>query len=213
MAFDYKKEYKEFYFPKEKPNIVDIPKINYLAVRGSGNPNIIDGEYQKSIELLYLVAYTLKMSYKGDYKIEGFFDYVVPPLEGFWWQEALEGKNYDKKDKLKFISSIRLPDFITKKDFAWAIEEVKLKKKTDCSLVEFFTYDEGLCVQCLHIGSYDDEQRTIKLMEEYARENGYKTDITDFRYHHEIYLSDPRKCTMEKLKTVIRYPIKIDKAC
>ena len=203
MAFDYKKEYKEFYLPKNKPSIVKVPKMNYIAVRGKGNPNEPNSEYINSIGLLYAIAFTIKMSYKGSYKIDGYFSYVVPPLEGFWWQDDIDGIDYTKKDKFNFISVIRLPDFVTKKDFDWAIEEATKKKKQDFSRVEFFTYDEGLCVQCMHIGSYDNEPITVDLMHKYMKENGYELDITDTRYHHEIYLSDP-----SKLKTVIRHPIK-----
>ena len=208
MAFDYKKEYKEFYMPKNKPSIVNIPKMNYIAVRGKGNPNDNDGEYKASISLLYAIAFTIKMSYKGTYKIDGYFEYVVPPLEGFWWQDGIDGIDYAHKENFKFISLIRLPDFVTKEDFDWAIVEATKKKKQDFSKVEFFSYDEGLCVQCMHIGSYDDEPITINLMHEYINENGYELDITDERYHHEIYLSDPRKCDVSKLKTVVRHPIK-----
>ena len=208
MAFDYKKEYKEFYMPKNKPSIVNIPKMNYIAVRGSGDPNKENSDYKKSIELLYSVAYTIKMSYKGDYKIDGFFEYVVPPLEGFWWQNNSLEFDDNKKDELNFISLIRLPDFVTKKDFDWALDEATKKKNKDFSKVEFFTYDEGLCVQCMHNGSYDDEPATIELMHKYMEENRYELDITDERYHYEIYLSDPRKCDVSKLKTVIRHPIK-----
>ena len=208
MAFDYKKEYKEFYLPKNKPSIVEVPKMNYLAVRGKGNPNEENGDYQRSIGLLYGIAFTIKMSYKGNYKIDGYFEYVVPPLEGFWWQEGVEGIDYQKKEDFQFISLIRLPDFVTKKDFDWAIKEATIKKKQDYSKVEFFTYEEGLCVQCMHIGSYDTEAMTVRLMDEYAKEEGYVVDITEKRYHHEIYLSDPRKCNPSKLKTVLRHPIK-----
>lgn len=209
MAFDYKKEYKEFYMPKNKPSIVTIPKMNYIAVRGKGNPNDENGEYKESIGLLYAIAFTLKMSYKGTYKIPGYFEYVVPPLEGFWWQEGNYGTiDYNQKDKLQFISIIRLPDFITKKDFDWAIKEATEKKKQNFSKVEFLSYDEGICVQCMHIGSYDNEPITIDLMHKYMLENGYELDITDDRFHHEIYLSDPRRCDVNKLKTVIRHPIK-----
>ncbi len=211
MAFDYKKEYKEYYMPKSKPSIVTIPKMNYLAIRGSGNPNEENSEYKKSIELLYNIAYTIKMSKLGDHRIEGYFDYVVPPLEGFWWQNGIKGSlDYQNKATMHFISVIRLPDFVTKEDFAWAIEEATKKKKHDFSKVEFLTYDEGLCVQCMHIGSYDDEPATINLMHEYVVENGCELDITDQRFHHEIYLSDPRKCDINKLKTVIRHPIKVN---
>lgn len=208
MAFDYKKEYKEFYMPKNKPSIIRIPKMNYLAVRGKGDPNEENGEYKKSIGLLYTIAFTIKMSYKTSYKIEGYFSYVVPPLEGFWWQKGKKEINYTHKEDFEFISVLRLPDFITKKDFDWAIREATKKKSQDFSKVEFLTYDEGECVQCMHIGSYDKEPATIKLMDNYAKENGYEIDITDERYHHEIYLSDPRRCQVDRLKTVIRHPIK-----
>lgn len=209
MAFDYKKEYKEFYMPKNKPSIVEVPKMNYIAVRGKGNPNDENSEYKESIGLLYAIAFTIKMSYKGTHKIDGYFEYVVPPLEGFWWQEGNKnGIDYKSKDKFNFISIIRLPDFVTKKDFDWAISEATHKKKQDFSKVEFLSYDEGVCVQCMHIGSYDNEPETINLMYEYMIENGYELDITDYRFHHEIYLSDPRRCDVSKLKTVIRHPIR-----
>lgn len=208
MAFDYKKEYKEFYMPKKKPGIVEIPKMNYIAVRGKGNPNDENGDYKSSIGLLYAIAFTIKMSYKGTHKIDGYFEYVVPPLEGFWWQENTEGIDYNRKDDMNFISVIRLPDFVTEDDFKWAVDEATEKKKQDFSKVEFLTYDEGICVQCMHIGSYDNEPETVELMHKYMEENGYKLDITDSRLHHEIYLSDPRRCDESKLKTVIRHPIK-----
>ena len=208
MAFDFKKEYKEFYMPKKKPGIVEIPKMNYIAVRGKGNPNDENGEYKSSIGLLYAIAFTIKMSYKGTHKIDGYFEYVVPPLEGFWWQENTEGIDYNRKDDMNFISVIRLPDFVTEDDFKWAVDEATEKKKQDFSKVEFLTYDEGICVQCMHIGSYDNEPETVELMHKYMEENGYKLDITDSRLHHEIYLSDPRRCDESKLKTVIRHPIK-----
>jgi len=209
MAFDFKKEYKEFYMPKNKPSIVEVPKMNYIAVKGKWNPNEENGDYQNTIGLLYGVAYTIKMSYKWNHKIDGFFEYVVPPLEWFWWQDGLNGNiDYNNKDAMSFISIIRLPDFVSKSDFNRAIEEATKKKKLDFSRVEFLTYDEWLCVQCLHNGSYDDEPVTVELMHNYMKENWYKLDITDKRYHHEIYLSDPRKCEVSKLKTVIRHPIK-----
>lgn len=212
MAFDYKKEYKEFYMPKNKPSIVSIPKMNYIAVRGCGNPNEEGSEYKNSIGLLYAIAFTIKMSYKGNYKMDGYFEYVVPPLEGFWWQDGeTDGIDYSRKDKMQFISMIRLPDFVTKNDFEWAIKEATKKKNTDFSKVEFLTYDEGLCVQCMHIGSYDEEPKTIEKMHEYMKENGYTLDINEKRFHHEIYLSDPRKCEEAKLKTAIRHPIKKEK--
>ena len=208
MAYDFKKEQKEFYRPTTKPMMVEIPSMNFLAVRGTGDPNEENGEYAKSIQLLYSLAYTLRMSYKGTYKIEGFFEYVVPPLDGFWWQEGVEGVDYARKNDFKFVSLIRLPDFIKKADFDWAIEEATRKKGLDYSIVEFFTYDEGLCVQCMHVGPYDNEPETVLAMENFAKENGYVIDIGDKRFHHEIYLSDPRKIDPAKLKTVVRHPVK-----
>ena len=208
MAFDYKKEYKEFYMPANKPSIIIVPKMNYIAVRGKGNPNDESGEYKDSIGLLYAIAFTIKMSYKGSHKIDGYFEYVVPPLEGFWWQEGSDTIDYANKNGFNFISLIRLPDFVTKADFDWAVQEATNKKKADFSKVEFLTYDEGVCVQCMHVGSYDDEPKTVALMHEYMAANGYVLDISESRYHHEIYLSDPRKCAGEKLKTVVRHPIK-----
>ena len=208
MAFDFKKEYKEFYMPKNKPEIVTVPKANYIAVRGKGNPNEIDGAYQQAISILYAVAYTLKMSYKTEHKIEGFFEYVVPPLEGFWWQDNVDGIDYADKAAFNWISVIRLPEFITQKDFEWAAETASEKKKLDCSSAEFLTVDEGLCVQIMHIGAFDDEPQTVTLMDEYIAQNGYENDITESRLHHEIYLSDARKVAPEKWKTVIRHPIK-----
>lgn len=208
MAFDFKKEYKEFYMPKNKPEIVTVPKANYIAVRGKGNPNEIDGAYQQAISILYAVAYTLKMSYKTEHKIEGFFEYVVPPLEGFWWQDNVDGIDYADKAAFNWISVIRLPEFVTQKDFEWAVETASEKKKLDCSSAEFLIVDEGLCVQIMHIGAFDDEPQTVALMDEYIAQNGYENDITESRLHHEIYLSDARKVAPEKWKTVIRHPIK-----
>lgn len=208
MAFDYKKEYKEFYLPKNKPSIVEVPPINYIAVRGKGDPNVQDGEYKASIGLLYGIAFTIKMSKKGDHQIEGYFDYVVPPLEGFWWQDGRTEIDYAHKEDFQFISVIRLPDFVTKSDFDWAVQEATAKKKTDFSKVEFWSYDEGLCVQCMHLGPYDNEPATVEQMHRYMEEQGYALDITAERLHHEIYLSDARRVAPEKLKTVIRHPIK-----
>lgn len=208
MAFDFKKEYKEFYMPKKKPEIINVPEANYIAVRGKGDPNKEGGEYKASIGLLYTIAFTLKMSKRIGHEIEGFFDYVVPPLEGFWWQEGLEGVDFTKKEEFRWISVIRLPDFVKKKDFDWAIEEAQRKKKMDCSKVEYLTIDEGLCVQILHIGAYDDEPKSVALMDEYLDPNGYENDFSDVRLHHEIYLSDARKVEPDRRKTVIRHPIK-----
>ena len=208
MPFDFKKEYKEFYMPKNTPEIVTVPKANYIAVRGQGNPNDVGGTYQQAIGVLYAVAYTLKMSYKTDHRMEGFFEYVVPPLEGFWWQDGVGGVDYGSKDAFHWISVIRLPDFVTKADFDWAVETSAKKKKLDCSSAEFLTIDEGLCVQIMHSGPFDDEPETVALMDAFLAKNGYENDMTDTRLHHEIYLSDARKVAPEKWKTVIRHPIK-----
>lgn len=209
MPFDFKKEYKEFYMPPKKPGIVKIPKMNYIAVRGTGDPNSENGEYKESIGLLYAVAFTIKMSKLGSHRMAGYFDYVVPPLEGFWRQEGSDSIDYSYKEKFHFISAIRLPDFVTADEFNWAVGEAARKKKLDLSKVEFFTYDEGLCVQCMHIGPYDDEPKTIEAMHEHAAQNGCVPDIRAERMHHEIYLSDPRKCDPERLKTVVRHPVKL----
>lgn len=208
MAFDFKKEFKELYSPKDRPVIINVPKIKYIAVRGKGDPNEENGEYKRVISVLYAVAYTLRMSYKSDYKIEGFFEYVVPPLEGFWWQNGVEGCDYSVKSAFDWISAIRLPDFVSEKDFEWAVKAASAKKKIDCSKAEFMIIEEGLCVQMMHYGSFDDEPETIAVMDKYIENNGYRSDLTDVRLHHEIYLSDTRKTAPEKLKTVIRHPIK-----
>lgn len=209
MAFDFKKEYKEFYMPKNKPEIVNVPAMNYIAVRGKGDPNEENGSYQKAIGILYAVAYTLKMSYKTNYKIDGFFEYVVPPLEGFWWQDHTDSADYTDKSTFNWISVIRLPDFITKKDFDWAVETAQKKKKIDCTSAEFLTLEEGLCVQMMHFGSFDDEPQSVSVMNEYIENNAYENDINEKRLHHEIYLSDARKVPKEKWKTVIRHPIRL----
>ena len=209
MAFDFKKEYKEFYMPKNQPEIVNVPKANYIAVRGTGDPNQEGGAYQEAIGILYAVAYTLKMSHKTDYRMEGFFEYVVPPLEGFWWQEQTGGETvYADKSKFHWISVIRLPDFVTRKDFDWAVETAAKKKKLDCSRAEFLTIEEGLCVQIMHLGPFEEEPATVARMDAFLAENGYANDLDGDRRHHEIYLSDARKVAPEKWKTVIRHPIK-----
>lgn len=208
MAFDYKKEYKEFYLAPKKPGIIQVPEMRFVAVRGQGDPNQEGGEYKAAMNLLYGIAFTIKMSKMGDHRIEGYFDYVVPPLEGFWWQEGAKGIDYTHKELFQWISLIRLPDFVTKDEFDWAVEEATRKKKADFSRAEYLTYTEGLCVQCLHIGPYDNEPATIQAMSDYAAEEGYEIDISDTRYHHEIYLSDARRVSPEKLKTVIRHPIR-----
>ena len=208
MAFDYKKEYKEFYLPASVPGIITVPKMNYIAVRGQGDPNVEGGVYQDSIGLLYGIAFTVKMSKKGGHQIDGYFDYVVPPLEGFWRQDGVLGIDYAHKENFQWISLIRLPEFVTRQVFSWAVSEASAKKKQDFSRVEFLTCEEGLCVQCMHIGPYDDEPETVDAMHRYLEEQGYALDITEQRFHHEIYLSDARRCAPEKLRTVIRLPIR-----
>ena len=208
MAFDFKKEYKEFYLPKERPEIVTVPRANYAAVRGQGDPNAPDGAYQRAIAVLYAMAYTIKMSKKGDHRIDGYYDFVVPPLEGFWWQDEIDGVDYDNKAGFQWYAVIRLPDFVTGADFAWAVAEAGRKKRLDCSGAEFLTVDEGLCVQILHVGPFDDEPRSVALMDEHIRQQGYENDFSATRLHHEIYLSDARKAAPEKWRTVIRHPIR-----
>ena len=208
MAFDFKKEYKEFYMPKNEPEIVTVPKANYIAVRGVGDPNEEGGAYQQAISVLYAVAYTLKMSYKTEYQIEGFYEYVVPPLEGFWWQVDIDDVDYSDKSTFHWISVIRLPDFIKEKDLAWAVKMATNKKKLDCSVAEFLSIEENLCVQIMHIGPFDNEPETVSKMNEYLDQNGFQTDFSDTRLHHEIYMSDARKVDPAKWKTVIRHPIK-----
>lgn len=208
MPFDYKKEYKEFYLPPKKPDIVTVPPMNYVAVRGKGNPNEEGGEYKQAVGLLYGIAFTIKMSYLGSHKMEGYFPYVMPPLEGLWWQEGINGVDYTRKDTFQWIAMIRLPEFVTKEELEWARQEASAKKKTDFSKAEFFSFDEGECVQCMHIGGYDDEPNTIRRMEAFAKEKGYVPDFSQGRYHHEIYLGDPRRTAPERLKTVLRHPVK-----
>lgn len=205
MVFDFKKEYKEFYMPKRKPEITTVPKANFVAVRGSGDPNEADGAYKRAIGVLYSVAYTLKMSYKTDYRIKGFYEYVVPPLEGFWFRDGVDPMD---KSSFRWISAIRLPDFATEENLNWAKETASQKKKMDCSSATFLTIDEGLCVQIMHVGRFDDEPASIALMDAYIEQNGYVTDFSETRLHHEIYLSDVRKVVPEKWKTVLRLPIR-----
>lgn len=207
MAFDYKKEYREFYLPKAKPEIIRIPSMNFIAVDGSGDPNEEGGEYKEAVGLLYAIAYTIKMSKKGSHQIEGYFDYVVPPLEGFWRQDGVNGIDYNHKEKFRWISVIRVPDFVSRNDFEWALKEAEEKKKQDFSKVKLMSFEEGLTVQCMHYGPFDDEPATVAMMNEFIESQGYVSDFSDERMHHEIYLSDPRRTAPEKLKTVIRHPV------
>ena len=208
MAFDFKKEYKDLYQPGTVPSIVTVPPMRFIAVRGAGDPNESEGAYQHALNLLYGVAYTLKMSYKTGHRIDGYFEYAVPPLEGFWFQEGVQGVDYARKGDFRWISVIRLPDFVGEQDFRWAVDTATQKKKLDFSPVELLTVDEGLCVQCMHIGPYDLEPVTVARMHRFCAEQGYAPDFSDVRLHHEIYLSDPRRGDPAKLKTVIRHPIR-----
>lgn len=208
MTFDYKKEYKEFYLPPKKPEIVRVPAMNFVAVRGQGDPNTEGGAYQQAMQILYGVSFTIKMSYKGSRDIEGYFPYVVPPLEGLWRQEGICGVDYSRKEDFQWISMIRLPEFVTEEVFQWAVREAEAKKKADFSKAEFFSFEEGLCVQCMHIGPYDDEPATIEKMDSFAAEQGLAPDFSERRQHHEIYLGDPRRTKPERLRTVIRHPVR-----
>lgn len=208
MPFDFKKEYKEFYLPPAKPGIVRVPAMRFVAVRGSGDPNQEGGAYQEAMGILYGIAFTIKMSPKAGHAMDGYFEYVVPPLEGFWWQEGVRGVDYARKQDFQWISCIRLPDFVTREEFDWAVAEATRKKKRDFSAVELMELEEGACVQCLHVGPYDDEPATVEAMHAFVRESGYELDFSDERRHHEIYLSDARRTAPEKLKTVIRHPVR-----
>lgn len=208
MAFDYKKEYKDLYQPKKAPSLIEVPPINYVAVSGTGNPNVEGGAYQHAMQLLYGLSFTIKMSPKAGWDIDGYFPYVVPPLEGFWKQPDTDGIfDLSCKDEFEWTSCIRLPEFVTPQVFEQAESMATEKKGEDYSAAKFLTVDEGLCVQCMHIGPYDDEPATIEGMHRFAEEQGRSIDLTSTRLHHEIYLSDPRRCTPEKLRTVIRIPV------
>jgi len=208
MPFDFKKQFRDQYQPSRTPGIVSVPAMRYVAMRGRGNPNEEGGAYQRAIELLYGISYTIKMSPKAGHAIDGYFEYVVSPLEGFWWQEGVQGVDYARKDDFNWISCIRLPDFVTPDEFAWAIDEATRKKRRDFSSVELLSVEEGTCVQCLHLGPYDDEPATVDAMHAVAEEQGYVPDFSNTRLHHEIYLSDPRRTAPDKLKTVIRHPVR-----
>jgi hypothetical protein len=208
MAYDFKKEQKELYRPGKRPAIIKVPPMNYPAVQGKGDPNAENGEYSQALQLLYGIAYTIKMSKKGDYQIPGYFDFVVPPLEGMWWQPGIKGVDYQHKEQFNFISLIRMPDFVTPEIFDWAVKTATEKKQTDFSKVELRSVDEGLCVQALHVGAYDDEPATVEKLHEFITNNDLQLDINDHRHHHEIYLSDPRRTKPANLKTVLRLPVR-----
>ncbi len=207
-ALDFKKTDRELYRPGTTPGLIDVPSMLFVAIRGKGNPNIVDGEYARALASLYAIAYTIRMSARSGRAIDGFFEYVVPPLEGLWWMaDGSAGVDYDRKDDFHWISMIRLPDFVTEEIFRWAQEEAARKKGIDTGRAERVVWREGLCVQCLHTGSYDSEPETIARMDRFVEENGFRLDFSDTRRHHEIYLGDPRKTAPDKLRTVIRHPI------
>ena len=206
MPYDFKKE--KLYRAGDRPEIVTVPPANYIAVRGRGDPNTIDGAYQRALAVLYALAYTLKTSPRKGKAIPGFFDYVVPPLEGFWWQEGVDGADYGRKADFHWISILRLPAFVTEADFAWAVEGAARRKKLDCSAAELLTVEEGLCVQMLHTGPFETEPETVKVMDAFLAEHGYVNDFTDRRLHHEIYLSDARKTTPDRWRTILRHPVR-----
>ena len=214
FKLDYKKEYKDLYMPKKTPSIIEVPKMNFIMVKGKGNPNT-SIEYKNAMEILYGLSFTIKMSKMSkdpSDKIDGYFEYVVPPLEGFWWveDECFDGLNITNKDDLCWYSMIRQPEFVTKEVFERAKEKFKKKNNdVDFSNTFFKEIEEGLCVQIMHIGSYDDEKFSIEKMNSFIEKEGYKNDFSKERLHHEIYLSDPRRVkNINNLKTVIRHPIK-----
>lgn len=208
--FDYKKEYKDLYQPKTKPSIIEIPEMIFIAIDGKGDPNTSD-EYKEALEILYGLSFTIKMSKMSGTQPEGYFEYVVPPLEGLWYVDdaKFDGTNITDKSRFCWISMIRQPEFVTEKVFENAKNALaKKKRELDLSKARLIKMTEGLCVQIMHKGTYDSESESIAKIREFAEKIGYTEDISDTRFHHEIYLSDPRRCTPENLKTVIRHPIR-----
>lgn len=204
---DYKKKFKELYQPSAKPALIDVPEMIFFAVEGAGDPNKCR-EYKEAMEILYGLSFTVKMSKMNNTQPEGYFEYVVPPLEGLWYQENTNGIDYSRKDDFHWISMIRQPEFVTEEVFETA-KAVLSKKKPSIDILKarLMRYTEGLCVQLMHTGPYDDEPASIAKIERFADENGYAENFETGRYHHEIYLSDPRKCAPERLRTVIRHPV------
>ena len=208
MPYDFKKEQRSLYHPGKRPALIDVPTMNYIAVRGQGDPNQPDSEYKRSIQDLYSVAYTIKMSKKGSHHIPGYFDFVVPPLEGFWWQDGDQGIDFTRKDRFHFVSCIRMPDFVDWATFNWAVQTASTKKQLDLTNVEFLTLDEGRYAQIMHVGTYDEEAATIAKLTDFVTQNDLQPDYSATRRHHEIYLSDPRRTKPENCKTVIRIPVR-----
>lgn len=204
MAYDFKKEQKAFYVPGRRPVLIDVPPMRYVAVSGEGDPNEEGGEYKRAMEAVYAVAYTIRMSPQSGFNIPGYFAFVVPPLESLWSME--DGIDLSRKDALEWTAMIRLPDFVTQEVFDEAVANAAAKKGIDPELPAYLKYNEGSCVQCLHVGSYDDEPATIRSLVDFAAAQ----DLTieqEPRRHHEIYLSDPRRTATGQLRTVIRLPV------
>lgn len=207
---DYKKEYKDLYQPTTKPSIIEVPEMLFITVAGYGDPNT-SAAYQEAMEILYGLSFTIKMSKMNGTQPEGYFEYVVPPLEGLWYIDGgcFDGVNVTDKNLFRWISMIRQPEFVTEDVFEAAKKALAKKKpELDLSKAKFIRLEEGLCVQIMHKGPYDNEPETIEKMKQYVKENGYEEDFSDTRLHHEIYLSDPRRCAPERLRTVIRHPVR-----
>lgn len=206
---DFKTAEKKLYQPPATPGVIEVPTLRFLMVDGKGNPNEPGGSYQTAVELLYTLAYSIKMMPKNSHTPQGYFDYVVPPLEGLWW--LLDQKEFDYKDKSKFCwtAMLRQPEFVTEAVLGEAVQLAQRKKpQLPFSLVRLSDVSEGLCVQCMHLGPYDDEPATLERMNAFITENGLVLDLSDTRRHHEIYLSDPRKTIPEKMRTVLRQPVR-----
>lgn len=208
MPYDVKKELKSLYVPGRCPGVIDVPRMRFAAVDGSGDPNEPDGEYKSALGKLYSVLYTIRMSPKSGLEFPGYETFVVPPLEGLWEQSgqpAGAGIDYSRKHDLRWTAMILLPDFVDDAGFQTAVEAAAAKKGGDYSNVYVLDYDEGQCVQCMHAGPYDDEPRTLDMMRGFMAEHRLLPDL--MRRHHEIYLSDPNRTAPDRLRTVLRIPV------
>lgn len=205
-VFDFKKEYKDLYLPKQKPMRIHVPKMSFLAVDGEGDPN--GDAYQNAVSALYSISYTIKMSKMGQSRPAGYFDYVVPPLEGLWWTPG-PFELFERADWL-WSAMIRQPEFVNSETLAWAKEQsAKKKPDIDTSVVTLTELTEGDCVQMMHIGPFATEPETLAAMHAYMEAQGLRDDVGSVRKHHEIYLNDPRKTAPDKLKTVLRHPVAV----
>lgn len=202
---DYKKEFKDLYMPKTKPMSIQIPEINFIMVDGKGDPG--NQEYQDAVSILYALSFTIKMSKMKENQPQGYFEYVVPPLEGLWWCED-DKFDFNKRDTWRWTSMIRQPEFVTCDVFKWAVSECSKKKpELNIGIARLEVFMEGLCVQMMHMGPFSDEPQSVMMMHQYMKENNLKDMTGSERKHHEIYLSDPRSTEPLKLKTVIRHPV------